>query len=376
MLARIRSIIGKEFIQIVRDPRTLALILVMPIMQLLIFGYAIVLTPDRIPLVVSDEARTPDSRGLVQALVNTTNFTLVGHVDGLPRARAAIDGGQAKAALIIPPEFGRQVLAGRPAGVQMLIDGSDPSVANTALATAGQVAQARGAALAAERAERMGRGAPTSGAIELRPTVLYNPSMESVNFMVPALIGLILQFQAVLLTAFAVVRERERGTLEQLIVTPIRAWELLLGKILPFVAIAFIQIGIALAVGLLWFRVPLNGSLGLLLALSLLFLISALGIGLFISTVSATQGQAMQSSLFVLLPSFLLSGFMSPREAMPVPLQWLSSLIPLTYYIQILRGIVLKGNGVAELWWPIAALAVFGVVIFALSAARFQKRLA
>jgi ABC-2 type transport system permease protein len=375
MWRRIGSIVRKEFIQIGRDPRTLALVLVMPIMQLLLFGYAINTVIDHIPLVVDDEARTAESRELVQALVNSTYFQLVGHAEGSAQAQAAIDGGLAKAALIIPPDFGRLVLAGRPVGVQLLVDGSDPNVASTALFSGAQIAQAKGVELQGERAQRLGQRLASTSVIDVRPTVLYNPSMESVNFMIPGLIGLILQTQAVILTSFAVVRERERGTLEQLIVTPIRAWELMLGKILPFIVVAFLQMGVALVVGTLWFHVPINGSLALLLILSLVFLASALGIGLLISSVSTTQAQAMQASLFVMLPSILLSGFMFPRESMPPFIQLLSSLIPLTYFLQILRGIILKGNDLAALWGQIIPLILFGLAIFTLSAVRFQKRL-
>jgi ABC-2 type transport system permease protein len=374
MLRRIQSIIRKEFIHVLRDPRTLALVLAMPIMQLLLFGYAINSTVDHISLVVSDAARTTDSRGIVQALVNSTYFTLVGYVDSAAQAQSAIDQGQAQAALVIPADFGRLTLRGRPAGVQLLVDGSDPNVASTALFSAGQILQVRGTELAAERLQRVG-GRVTAGLIDMRPTVLYNPSMESVNFMLPGLIGLILQTQAVMLTAFAVVRERERGTLEQLIVTPIGSWELLLGKIIPFVVITFLQMAIALGVGAFWFRVPINGSVVLLLALSLVFLASALGIGLLISTVSTTQAQAMQASLFVMLPSILLSGFMFPRESMPTVLQWVTNLVPLTYFLQVLRGIILKGNGLDELWGQMLPLTLFGVAIFTISALRFHKRL-
>jgi ABC-2 type transport system permease protein len=375
MARRILAIIRKEFIQVWRDPRTLALVLAMPIMQLLLFGYAINSTVDHIPLVVSDQAMTATSRGLVRALVNSTFFTLVGQADSAARARAAIDGGVAKVALIIPADFERQVVAGRPAAVQLLVDGSDPNTASTALFSAAQVAQARGIALAAGRAQRLGAGGGAAAGIDLRPTVLYNPSMESVNFMVPGLIGLILQTQAVMLTAFAIVRERERGTLEQLIVTPIGAWELLLGKIIPFIVISFGQIALALGIGALWFHVPFAGNLWLLLALSILFLASALGIGLLISTVSTTQAQAMQASLFVMLPSILLSGFMFPRESMPTALQWLTSLVPLTYFLQVLRGIILKGNGLEQLWGQVIPLVIFGAIIFTLSVLRFHKRL-
>jgi ABC-2 type transport system permease protein len=199
--------------------------------------------------------------------------------------------------------------------------------------------------------------------------------MLSVNFMIPGLIGLILQFQTLILTAFAIVRERERGTLEQLVVTPIRPWELMLGKILPYVGIAFLAVAAALAVGRFWFGVAIAGSVPLLGALALLFLLSSLGIGLLISTVSQTQTQAMQVALFVMLPSLLLSGFLFPREGMPWVVRQLGQLIPLTYFLQILRGIVLKGVGLDVLWPQVVPLAAFGVAVFALSANRFRKRL-
>lgn len=375
MWLRLMAIINKEFIQVARDPRTLALVLVMPIMQLLLFGYAITTTIDHIPLVVADLARSADSRALAQALVNSTYFTLVGHVDGPAEARQMIDLGRAKVALIVPPDFGADILAGHEASVLMLVDGSDPNTASTALFAGAQVLRAQGAELADERRQRLGQVGGEPGGIDVRSSVLYNPSMESVNYMIPGLIGLILQTQAVILTSFAVVRERERGTLEQLIVTPIRSGELMLGKIIPFIVITFLQIGLALMMGTLWFRVPINGSVVLLLALSLVFLASALGIGLLISSVSSTQAQAMQASLFVMLPSILLSGFMFPTEAMPPVIQVLTRLLPLTYYLQVLRGIILKGNDIGALWSQVGVLALFGVAIFTLSALRFRKRL-
>jgi ABC-2 type transport system permease protein len=209
--------------------------------------------------------------------------------------------------------------------------------------------------------------------IDVRPVVLYNPSMQSINFMIPGLLGLILQFQTLLLTAFAVVRERERGTLEQLVVTPVKSWELMLGKILPFVVVAFGNVLLASAIGRFWFGVEFAGNYFLLLALAGLFVLSSLGLGLLISTVSQTQAQAMQMALFVMLPSIILSGFVFPREGMPHPIRELGLLIPLTYFLQILRGIILKGVGVEVLWPEVLALAAFGLIVFGLSANRFRK---
>jgi ABC-2 type transport system permease protein len=247
-------------------------------------------------------------------------------------------------------------------------------IAQTASFAAGAVAQARSAELTAETAARLGRG-NLAGGIDLRPVVLYNPSMLSVNFMVPGIIGLILQFQTLILTAFAVVRERERGTLEQLVVTPIRPWELMLGKIIPYTVIAFVGASIAIVAGRLLFGVEIAGSVVLLALLSILFLLGSLGMGLLISTVSQTQGQAIQVAMFVILPTMLLSGFMFPREMMPFLVQQLSLLVPLTYYLQILRGIFLKGVGLDVLWPSVLPLALFSLAVFALSARRFQKRL-
>jgi len=212
--------------------------------------------------------------------------------------------------------------------------------------------------------------------LEVQPLVLYNPQMQSIDFMIPGLIGLVLQNITLILTAFAIVRERERGTLEQLIVTPLRSWELMLGKLLPYAILSFCNVLVALAVGAWWFGVEIAGSVPLLLLLSGIFLISSLGLGLLISTVSETQGQAIQLAMFVLLPAILLSGFMFSRDAMPLPLHDLGYAIPLTYFLKIIRGIMLKGVGLDLLWWDLVPMALLGAVVFVLAALRFRKQLA
>jgi ABC-2 type transport system permease protein len=359
VLGRTWSIIVKEFIQIRRDPRTLAIVVVMPLMQLVLFGYAINTTVDHIATVVVDEARDGASRGFIDAFFNTGYFDRVGEADSALAAREWIDAGQARVGLVVPPRFSHDLLQGRAPQAQLLIDGSDPNVAQTALFVSNLVGQARA----------------TGPTIDLRPSVLYNPAMQSVNFMIPGLIGLILQFQTLMLTAFAIVRERERGTLEQLIVTPIRPWELMLGKILPYVAIAFLNICFVSVFGITWFGVEFAGSFPLLLSLAGTFLLSSLGIGMLISTVSRTQTQAMQMSLFVMLPSIMLSGFVFAREAMPDGIRELGLVIPLTYFLRILRGIILKGVGLEVLWTDAVPLALFGLGVFALSSNRFHKTL-
>jgi len=375
MLSRISSIIRKEFIHVLRDPRTLAIVLAMPALQLVLFGYAINTVVDHLPVIVLDEAGDPRSRAFVAAFENSGYFDLRDVASSREEVRQAVDSGRAKVGLVIPADFGLQVLRREPAMAQLVVDGSDPNVAQTAIFAAGMVAQVQSADTLANALARQGLATSGGATIELRPVVLYNPSMLSVTFMIPGLIGLILQFQTLILTAFAIVREREKGTLEQLVVTPIKPWELMAGKLLPYVATAFLAVAVALGVGRFWFGVEVQGSLLLLVALSTLFLLSSLGVGLLISTVSQTQTQAMQLALFVMLPSVLLSGFMFPREGMPWIIQQVGLAIPLTYFLQILRGIILKGVGVEVLFGNVLPLAMFGVVVFALSATRFNKRL-
>lgn len=375
MNTRILPIIRKEFIQIRRDPRTLVIMLVVPALQMLLLGYAVTTNVDHIPTVVYDQAMDSRSRGFVRAFANTEYFEILDEVGSQAEVRAAVDSGRAKVAFVIPPDFSHNLDAGRPAQIQLVVDGSDPTTASTALFTATAIAQARSASEVQGFLARAGLARTVEMPIEIRPSILYNPSMQSVNFMIPALIGLIIQIQAVILTAFAIVREREKGTLEQLIVTPIKPWELMVGKIVPYVLIAFCQVAVALLVGTLWFRVEMAGSLALLLTLSVVFLAGSLGIGLFISTVSKTQSQALQMAMLLVVPSFVLSGFVFPREAMPEILYYLGYVIPLTYFLAILRGLFLKGIGLEYLWPQALLLAVFGLAVFTMSARRFQKKL-
>jgi ABC-2 type transport system permease protein len=364
----------KEFIHIARDPRTLGMVLLMPVVQLLLFGYAINTTVEHLPTVVLDQADDRLSREFVQSLVNSHIFDVVGQAASAEDVRHEVDRGFARVGVIIPPDFARQRAAGRSTSVQVVIDGSDPNTAQSALFATVALGQAQSASALTARLDQLGLGLGGT-AIDVRPVVLYNPSMESINFMIPSLIGLIMQLQTLILTALAIVRERERGTLEQLVVTPIQPIELMIGKMLPYVAIAFANVSVALAVGAFWFRVELAGSVLLLLALSFIFLFSTLGLGLLISTVSQTQGQATQLAFFIMLPSFLLTGFVFPRETMPLPLHDLGYVVPLTYFLIILRGIMLKGVGLEILWVNLLPMAVLGIFLLALSVTRFRKQL-
>ena len=372
---RLLSLIRKEFIQIVRDPRTLIITFILPIVMLFLLGYAATSDVRNVPTAIYDQDRSVASRDLLAAYRAADYFSFAFDVDSVDEMRALIDSGQARAGLIIPPDYGRRLAAGETAQVAFVIDGSDPTVAGTALSAATLIGQAKSTAVLRARLETRGAAGALSPAVEVRTQVWYNPDLVSAYFMIPALIGIILQFLAVLLTSTAIVRERERGTIEQLIITPIRPWELVVGKITPYVLIAFFDLLEVLIIGTLWFKVPIAGDVGLLLALSALFLVTTLGIGLFISTVAHTQFEAMMLAFFTQLPSIFLSGFFFPIAAMPPFLQAISYLIPLRYFLIIVRSVLLKGVGVEAIAGEIAALVVFGVLIMGAAARRFRKRL-
>lgn len=374
MRRRLGAIIIKEFVQLARDPRTLAMVLLMPVMQLLLFGYAITTEVEHLPTIVLDQSRSQESRRVLERFVNSRFFDIRGQAADLGAIERAIDGGRMRVGIVIPPDFAEALQAGRSAQVQVIVDASDPLVARSAIATAEAIGQVGSLEIVMRQLARAGspvRGLP----LEVRTRAWYNPDLRSVNFMVPGLLAVILSMLTLMLTAIAIVRERELGTLEQLVATPIRKSELMLGKILPYVVLGYLDITLALLIGALWFKVPIRGSLLLLYALTLIFYIATLGQGILISTVSRTQRQAMQAAFFVFLPTILLSGFMFPREGMPALIQWIGYAIPLTYFLVIVRGIILKGVGLPELMSQIVPLAVLGALFFTVSVVRFQKRL-
>lgn len=372
---RLAAIIRKEFIQLVRDRATLTIILALPVVMLLIFGYAVSTDVQHIPTAVYDQDASQESRALVQRFANSGYFDLVRYASTLTDLRSAIEGGEAKVGLVIPPDYSRLLARGETAQVQAIIDGSDPLSATTALSTAQVVAQAYAQELLAARLAKQGVVRQAALPIEMRPRVWYNPELKSLRFNLPGLVGVILQNVTILLTAFALVREKERGTIEQLIVTPVRPTEMIAGKLIPYVVVGFVEVGLALGVSVLWFGVPVAGSIWLLLAVSLVFLIGALGIGIFVSTIAKSQFQAQQITMAFLLPSFILSGFIFPREVMPVPIQVVGYFIPLTYFLRVLRGIIVKGVGLHYLWREVAMLGLYGAAILALAVSRFRKRL-
>ena len=373
--SRLISLVRKEFIQILRDPRTLALVLVMPVMQLFLLGYAATNDVRNVPLGVYNQDPGPEARSLLDAYRAADYFSLAYEVNSERALRDLIDSGKARAGLVIPPDYGERLQGNEQAEVAFILDGSDPTVAATALAAAQTIGQQQATKVLADRLGRRGQASAISPPIDVRTQVWYNPDLVSAYFMIPGVIAMILFTITTILTATAIVRERERGTIEQLIVTPIRSWELVVGKLLPYVILAFMNTVEILLFGALWFKVPIRGNLLLLGLLSGLFLVSSLGIGLLISTIANTQQEAMLSVMMTLLPSIFLSGFFFPLEAMPKVMQWLSYLMPLRYYLVIIRSLLLKGVGADMLKGDILALAIFGTTIMTAAALRFRKRL-
>ncbi|HET6231966.1 MAG TPA: ABC transporter permease [Longimicrobiaceae bacterium] len=357
----------KEFVQMRRDRFTLALMLAVPAMQLVLFGFAIRTDVRHLPTVVLDESNTAESRALVAVMQNTDNFRIVGAVRSRGELRTAIEQGDARAGIVIPPDYTRNVKRGRTASAQVIVDAADPMASSTALSGAAMAAQARSAAL-------MGRttfAPPPPLDVRVRPW--YNPALRSEVYIVPGLIGVLLTLTMILITSLAITRERERGTLEQLIVTPIGKTSMMLGKIIPFILVGYVQMTVVLVLGRVLFHVPMRGSLLALYAVTLAFIVASLGLGLVVSTVARTQAQAMQLSFMLLLPNILLSGFMFPREAMPRAIQLASAALPLTYYLRVIRNVLLKGVAVQHLLGDAAVLTLMAAVIVTFSVLRFSK---
>jgi ABC-2 type transport system permease protein len=369
---RILAVMRKEFIQIFRDPRTLAVMFLIPMIQLVLLGYAATTDVDHISTAVFDQDQTAQSRELIETYQASGYFDINYYVTSEEALARLIDGGKARAGLLIPLGYSKDLSHRGTAQVSVIIDGSDPNIAHAALSAATAVGRAK----SAEIVQRMlGIDLEELPGLEVRPRVWYNPELASANFMIPGLIGIIMQFLTTFLTSTAIVREREGGTFEQLIVTPLKSYELVIGKLVPYIFIAFWDTLEVLAIGSFWFGVSIRGSLLLLLALSVLALMTSLGLGLFISTVSNTQQESMLLTWFIMLPSIFLSDFMFPIAAMPRVLQYLSYVVPLTYFLVIVRGIILKGTGLEFLTEQVMAMAIFGAVMLMLAAVRFRKRL-
>lgn len=359
------AMVRKEFIQMRRDRLTLGMMVGLPALQLLLFGYAIRTEVRILPAAVLDESRTAESRALIQVLENTGSFRITGEAASRQALDREIERGDARAGIVIPPDYARRLRRRDGAQVQVVVDAADPLASQSAMSAAALAGAAYGSALA-------GGVRPP---LEVRVRPRYNPGLRSEAYIVPGIIGVLLSITMLVITSMAVVRERERGTLEQLIVTPLGKGALMLGKVLPFVLVGYVQMTVILLLGRLVFDVPMRGSVPLLYLIVASFIMANLGIGLFISTLARSQAQAMQMAFFVMLPNILLSGFMFPREAMPVLAQWIGLALPLTYFLEILRGILLKDVGLTVLWPETLVLTLFAAGLLALSAYRFSKTL-
>jgi len=362
------AIAYKEFIQISRDRRTLGLLIIMPIMQLMIYGYGINTDVKHLPTYVYDQDRSYLSRRLINAFTQSDYFTVTVQAMSLAQVYSALDKGSAQSGLVIPPDFAANLIKKKTAKVQLIIDGTDSTPANVALNSSQAIVNAF------MQNEKLIPVAVLP--IDFRPRLWYNPDLKSTYFMLPGLIALVLQFLIPMITATAIVREKERGNIEQLLVTPIKPYELILGKIIPYIAIGVvISISIIATMHYL-FVVPIHGSIVTLFLMTLIYLIVCLGIGLWASTVADNQQQASQLVMFLAMPSILLSGFIFPRESMPALVRDISYLIPMTYFLKIVRGIILKGMGFFDLVdqvWPLLLMAVL-VIVFSIK--RFSKRMA
>jgi len=372
-VSRTLAIASKELRQLARDRLTMAMMALLPVVQLLLFGYAINTDVRHIPLVVYDQDRSSTSRDLVRRMEATGYYDDVGSVRSYAEIARALRDGSAKVGLVLPAGLGSALTLGRGAVVQLVVDGSDPMTVGSATETAASLLTSYSQELLVETMLAQGSASPRSISIEV--ATWYNPELRTAVYIVPGLIGVILTMTMVMLTAMAVARERERGTLEALIVSPVHPLEIVIGKIIPYVFIGYIQMTMVLLIGRFVFDVPIEGSLGLLYLLSAAFIAASLAVGLVFSTVAKTQQQAMQMSFFFLLPNILLAGFMFPFEGMPKPVQHLAQALPLTHFLRIVRRITLRGGGwsdvVVEFQWLCGLL----VVIVIIAALRFKKKL-
>lgn len=367
MFERIKHILIKEFIQIFRNPRMRVVVFIPPIVQMLIFGYVVTTNVRNIPTAVYDLDNTAASRSLIREFSYSRYFEIKKYIFSDEEEKLLIDKSAVNVVMRINRGFSRDLKGGRTAQMQLIIDGTDSNTAAIILNYANQILERYSAKVESHPASWPG--------VELRSRVWFNENLESRNFYVPGVIALIVNLITLLLTSMAIVREKEIGTIEQLIVSPIKSYELILGKLTPFAIIAFVDVILITTIGVGWFRVPIRGNLLLLFVCLIIYLLTTLGVGLFISTLAATQQQAMMSTFFFFFPAVLLSGFVFPIANMPKIIQYLTCINPLRYFLIILRGIFLKGSGISILWPQMLVLLVMGLTILTISSLRFHKRL-
>ena len=372
MFERLKAMLIKEFIQTFRDPRMRVVLFILPMIQTVIFGYAVNMDVRQIPTAVIDRDNSAQSRELLTVVFASGHFRQVAYLDDERQASRLLDSGRIRVAIVINHGLAEKLGRGQTASVQALVDGSDSNTAGVILGYLSRFSEARNIQLLTEQAARSG-GPLLPGAVRMESRAWFNPDLASPPFYVPAVIANILYIITMLLSAMAVVREKEIGTIEQVIVTPIRKFEFILGKTLPFVLIGYANVFLISLVGWLVFRVPVRGSLLLLVVATGLFLMSSLGTGLFLSTISQTQQQAKMSAFFIIFIAMLLSGFAFPVENMPEPVQWLTEINPVRWYMEIIRGLYLKGVGLLILWKQVLMLFLIGSVVLGVAVARFRK---
>lgn len=371
-MKRIVQVVRKEFIQIRRDKGLLRMVAIAPLMQLLIYGYVVATDIRALPMAVLDQSPSADSRRLVDRFTSSGYFALEGYIASLKEGERHLNSGQALLVLVIPEDYTPAIRRGVLAKVQLLVDGTNSNTATIALGYAGGVVNAANQELIEQNIKRKGLRLIEAG-IREEPRVWFNPSLRAINYMVPGIICVLLMEMTVPLTAFSLVRERERGTIEQLMVTPLRADEVLIGKTIPYIVIGLADAALILAAGTLWFGVPVPRNIVPLLVCTLLFIIVALALGILIATAVTTQQQAALSAQFALVPNILLSGFMFPIESMPLGMQWFTRILPMRYFLVIVRGIMMKGLGFFDLWDQILPLAALGAVVSVISWLRFRR---
>jgi ABC-2 type transport system permease protein len=370
MFTVLRHIVRKEFIQTFRDRRMFLPLFIAPVIQLILFGFAATTDVKNIPLGIMDYDKSPESRALIANFLNTDAFRPLPLLDSSREIDGLIQKGKIKVAVVIPPDFEKSLRRGRRTSLQIILDGSDANSATIVLSYISRLLSRHSEKIVAEII-----GQSLTARMQLQERIWYNPDLKSSIYMVPGVICLVLLLTTLLLTSMAITKEREMGTLESLIVSPIKPWELIIGKTAPFVLIGFVDIVLIVLAGRIVFGLPIRGSVFLLLGISFLFILTSLSIGLLVSTVSRTQQQALASSVFFLMPAMLLSGIFTPIESMPRVIQYITYLNPLRYFGRAIRGILLKGNGLAILWPEVMALFLFGLIMLVFSSLRFRKYL-
>ena len=370
---RLRALIVKEFIQVLRDRLTLAMLIFMPVAQLLIFGFAINTDVKHLNTAIFDQSKSQESREIIQSFTASNYFDIKLYANSIKEVNRAVGSGAAKVGLIIPPDYAQRIKGGRVASIQLIIDATDNMSASSAMAAAQTIGMLKSQEILSDKFRRMGFEMPPQ-TVDIRIRPWYNPDFITSWYLVPGIMGLLLTITLITMMAMAIVRESEQGTLEQLLVTPMHTWELLLSKILPYIIVGYIQIIVSITVGMGVFKMPFLGSKTLFFVLTFFYVVANLSLGIMISTFVQNQMQALQLSIFLILPSVLLSGFVFPTEARPGRFRYLGECLPITYYIRLSRQIILKGGGFELVWKDTLALCAYIAVMFSSSIVMFKKR--